>query len=91
MAKYVEGAPLAVDLSTNFLINDKFTLGGGYRWDAGVSALAGFQVTDGLEVGYAYDYDTNNLGHYNSGSHEIFLRFDFLNKTKTRLISPRFF
>ncbi len=91
LAKFVMGAPVAVDMSANFLINNKLTLGAGYRWDASVSALAGFQVTDGIQVGYAYDYETTNLGHYNSGSHEIFLRFDLLSKSKARLISPRFF
>lgn len=91
LAKFVVGAPVAVDMSANFLINDKLTLGAAYRWDASVSALAGFQVTDGIQVGYGYDYDTTNLGNYNSGSHEIFLRFDLLSKSKTRLVSPRFF
>lgn len=91
LAKVVSGAPVAVDLSGNFLINEKLTLGAAYRWDAAVSALAGFQITNGLQIGYAYDHDTTKLGNYNSGSHEIFLRFDFLNSSKTRLISPRFF
>lgn len=91
LAKIVSGAPVAVDMSANFLINEKFTLGAGYRWDAAVSALAGFQLTDGIQIGYAYDYETTRLGNYNSGSHEIFLRFDFLNSSKSRLISPRFF
>lgn len=91
MVKMTEGAPLAVDLSANFLINDKFTLGGAYRWDAAVSAMAGFQVTPGLNIGYAYDYDTTKIRNYNSGSHEIFLRFDLFSTTKYRLVTPRFF
>jgi type IX secretion system PorP/SprF family membrane protein len=91
LAKVVAGAPVAVDLSGNFLINDKFTVGAAYRWGSAVSGLAGFQITDGLQIGYAYDYETTNLGNYNSGSHEIFLRFDFLNSSKSKLISPRFF
>jgi len=91
LVKAVSGAPLAVDLSANFLINDKLTLGAAYRWDAAVSAMAGFQITNGLQVGYAYDYDTTHIGNYNSGSHEIFLRFDLLTKSNSRLITPRFF
>ena len=91
MIKAVSGAPLAVDISANFLFNNKFTLGAAYRWDASVSALAGFQVTDGIQIGYGYDYDTTNIGNYNSGSHEIFLRFDFLNRSKSKMVTPRFF
>ncbi|MEA9414770.1 type IX secretion system membrane protein PorP/SprF [Flavobacterium sp. PL02] len=91
LAKFVSGAPIAVDVSANFLINNKFTIGAAYRVDASVSGLAGFQVTDGIQVGYAYDYETTNLGNYNSGSHEFFLRFDLFNKSNKRMINPRFF
>ncbi|RAV27756.1 PorP/SprF family type IX secretion system membrane protein [Sinomicrobium soli] len=90
MVKAVSGAPLSVDLTANFLLYDRLTLGAAYRWDAAVSALAGFEVTPGLQIGYAYDRDTHSLGNYNSGSHEIFIRFDFTS-LKSRMIYPRFF
>ncbi|MBF4519542.1 type IX secretion system membrane protein PorP/SprF [Flavobacterium sp. ANB] len=90
MIKMVEGSPLQVDASANFMFNDKFVIGVAYRWSASVSALAGFQITDGLYLGYAYDRETTKLVNYNSGSHEIFLRFEFLNKYG-RITSPRFF
>ncbi len=90
LLKAVEGAPLQADVSANFLINKKLTLGGAYRWDAAWSALAGFQITDGLMIGYSYDGDTTKLANYNSGSHEVFLRFELFNKFR-RVTSPRFF
>ncbi|QMI83303.1 type IX secretion system membrane protein PorP/SprF [Flavobacterium sp. xlx-214] len=88
--KAVSGAPLQADVTANFLIHDKFTLGAAYRWDAAWSALAGFQITNGLFVGYSYDNDIKALSNYNSGSHEIFLRFELFNKYR-RVNSPRFF
>ena len=90
LTKMVAGSPLQVDASANFLFFDKFMLGGAYRWDAAVSALAGFQVTDGLFIGYSYDMETTNLRNYNSGSHEVFLRFELFNKV-SKMVSPRFF
>lgn len=90
LAKVVEGSPLQVDASANCMFNDKFVIGVAYRWSASLSALAGFQITDSLYLGYAYDRETTELVHYNSGSHEIFLRFEFLNKYG-RITSPRFF
>ncbi|MBS7229461.1 type IX secretion system membrane protein PorP/SprF [Flavobacterium psychroterrae] len=90
LTKMVEGSPLQVDASANFMFNDKFVIGVAYRWSASVSALAGFQITDALYLGYAYDRETTKLVNYNSGSHEIFLRFEFLNKYG-RITSPRFF
>ena len=76
MAKGVSGAPLALDLTANVLINDRLEAGLGYRLDDAISALASFRITPNLRVGYSYDYTTTNLGEYNSGSHEIFVLFD---------------
>ncbi|WP_405409748.1 type IX secretion system membrane protein PorP/SprF [Maribacter sp. Asnod1-A12] len=92
LVKAVKGAPLQVDLSANFLFNDKFSLGAAYRWDAAISALFGFQLNDQLMLGLAYDKETTDLGatRFNDGSFEIMLRYEFLNKYK-RVITPRFF
>ena len=90
LTKIVQGAPLQVDVSGNFMFYDKFVLGLAYRWSASLSAMAGFQVSDGLYIGYGYDHETTNLRKYNSGSHEVFLRFEFFNNY-SKMISPRFF
>lgn len=71
----VSGAPVNMNLSANFLYNDRFTMGAAYRFGNAISALAGFQVTDGIYAGYAYDYNTQPLGEFSSGSHEIILKF----------------
>lgn len=90
LTKMVQGAPLQVDLSANFLVNEKFTAGVAYRWSAALSALVGFQASDSWFIGYAYDMETTRLANYNSGSHEIFLRYELFN-SYSKLISPRFF
>lgn len=76
MAKSVSGAPLALDITANVLINEKLEVGLGYRLDDAVSGLVGFRISPELKIGYAYDFTTNNLGSYNSGSHELFILFD---------------
>jgi type IX secretion system PorP/SprF family membrane protein len=90
LTKYVQGTPLQVDVSANFMFVDKFVLGGAYRWDAAASLMAGFQINKSWFMGYSYDLDTTKLGNYNSGSHEIFLRYEIFNKTEN-IVSPRFF
>jgi type IX secretion system PorP/SprF family membrane protein len=90
LTKMVQGAPLQVDVSGNFMVNDKFSVGLAYRWSAAFSAMAGFQVSDAIYIGYGYDLDTTNLGNYNSGSHEIFLRYELFKKDK-KITTPRFF
>jgi len=89
LLKAVSGAPLIADLSLNALFNEKLTLGVAYRWDDSFSGLAGFQVSDGLFIGYAYDLTATELNNYNSGTHEIMLRFELQQKGK--ILSPRFF
>ncbi|WP_413512523.1 type IX secretion system membrane protein PorP/SprF [Myroides odoratus] len=90
MVKMEQGSPLQVDLTANFMFVDKFTIGAAYRWDASVSGLVGFQVSDNVFVGYSYDAETTKLANYNSGSHEIFMRFTLFN-SYTRVTAPRFF
>ncbi|MCC9019504.1 MULTISPECIES: PorP/SprF family type IX secretion system membrane protein [Flavobacterium] len=90
LTKMVQGAPLQVDVSANFMFIEKFVVGVAYRWSASLSAMAGFQVSDGLYIGYGYDRETTNLNNYNSGSHEIFLRYEFFRKN-SKMTTPRFF
>lgn len=90
LSKVVSGAPLQLDLTANFMFNEKFVLGAAWRWDAAVSGLAGFQINQNWMIGYAYDAETTKLANYNSGSHEIFLRYEFKGK-KEKVVSPRFF
>lgn len=92
LTKVVGGAPLQVDVSANFMLNEKFTFGAAYRWDAAVSAMAGFQISDQFMIGLAYDKETTELGSYrfNDGSFEVFLRYELV-KSFQKLVSPRFF
>ncbi|OHT47036.1 PorP/SprF family type IX secretion system membrane protein [Flavobacterium tructae] len=90
LTKMVQGAPLQVDVSANFMFMDKLVLGVAYRWSASLSAMAGFQINDGLYIGYGYDRETTKLNNYNSGSHEIFLRYEFFRKN-SKMTTPRFF
>ncbi|NHF61594.1 type IX secretion system membrane protein PorP/SprF [Flavobacteriaceae bacterium TP-CH-4] len=92
LTKVVSGAPLQVDVSASFLFNDRFSFGAAYRWDAAVSGLAGFQISDQFMIGLAYDRETTELGgtQFNDGSFEVFLRFELV-KSFQKLVSPRFF
>jgi hypothetical protein len=89
MTKATLGSPLSVDLSANFLFDERYEVGASYRWDDSVSLLLNAKVTDNLRVGYSYDFTTSALNNFNSGSHEIILLFDLM--TTYEIISPRFF
>lgn len=92
LVKATNGAPLSLDLTANFLFNEKFWIGGSYRINEGTSALGGiadFQVSNQLRIGYAYEYPFSDLNRYASGTHEILLMFEIF-KSK-RIKSPRYF
>ncbi|GEQ86875.1 membrane protein [Patiriisocius marinistellae] len=90
LGKAVSGAPLEADLSLNALFNEKFTLGVAYRWSAAVSAMAGFQASDGIFIGFGYDYQSTEIEDFSDGSYELMLRFDVFKKPE-RVLTPRFF
>ncbi len=92
LTKAVQGAPLQVDLSANFMLNERFIGGVAYRWDAAFSGLFGFMLSDQLMLGLAYDREITELGAatFNDGSFEVIIRYDFI-RNIGNLKSPRFF
>ena len=75
LLNYLDGIPLNLNLSANFLFLDAFTLGVNYRIADAVSGVAGFQVSNTMFLGYSYDYNTNGLGEFSGASHEAILKF----------------
>ena len=90
LIKAVSGSPLQADISANFLLYEKFTIGAAYRWSAAMSAMVGFQVTDQIFMGFGYDFETTDVQKYNDGSYEFMIRFDVFNRPD-RILTPRFF
>ena len=89
LVKAVSGAPLSIDVSANFLFNEKFTTGLAWRWGDSISALLGFQTNQNLYIGFAYDLTSSNYSNYNSGTYELMLRYDIFREQAMK--SPRFF
>jgi type IX secretion system PorP/SprF family membrane protein len=90
MLKSAFNAPTSLDLSTNFLIQNKLELGATYRLEDSFGAMVNYQVAPNLKVGYAYDHITSDLRVTTPASHEIILLFDVnFNKKVSR--SPRYF
>lgn len=90
--KATEGSPIEADLTANFLIKDKFSVGAMYRTGEGTGLLLGYNFTEQFTLGYSFDWSiANTTGKYNNGSHEIMLRYDLISKSKAKIKSPRFF
>ena len=92
LMKIVSGAPIQGDLTGTFLYKEQISAGVMLRTGDAIGALLGFQFTKQLNVGYSFDWSyTNSTARYNSGSHEIMLRYDFIYKDRENIFSPRFF
>lgn len=93
VVKFTNGAPITFDLSAHLLFNETFWIGGSYRYNQDTStigALADFQISPQMRIGYAYEHYITDLRPYTGGTHEILLMFEVFKPTK-RVKSPRYF
>jgi len=90
MMKSAFGAPTSLDLSANFLFNQKFEVGGTYRLEDSFGAMVNYAITPSIKIGYAYDHIVSDLKVTTPSSHELILLFD-LNFPKKVSSSTRFF
>jgi type IX secretion system PorP/SprF family membrane protein len=92
LVKGTNGAPLSYDLTANFLFNDKLWLGTAYRISKSTGALgavADFQISNQIRVGYAYEYPITNAPSFTNSTHEIILVFEVFKSIKAK--PPRHF
>jgi len=90
LVKGVKGAPIEADLNAALWIKDVVSIGVQYRTSADIGAMVEFQATPQIRLGYSYDRSTTALKNFNSGSHEIMLRYEF-GFSKGKILSPRYF
>ncbi len=91
MLRGVMNSPLSYDINANFLLYDRFELGGSYRNGSSVSGLFNIGVTPDFRIGYAIDFAIGDLANLKPGTtHEVMLLYD-IDFSKKNLKSPRFF
>ncbi|SIR31768.1 PorP/SprF family type IX secretion system membrane protein [Maribacter ulvicola] len=74
LLRYVEGAPISLDITTFLDFNNYFDLGAAYRVNESVSGMAIFKVSSGMMIGYAYESPfENSIRNIDNGTHEIML------------------
>jgi type IX secretion system PorP/SprF family membrane protein len=77
LVRYVIGSPLAADINLNYYYKSQFGLGISYRTNQSLIAIGEFGINHQFRVCYSYDCELNRLKKYQSGSHEILLRYYF--------------
>lgn len=90
--KMTPGAPVELDITPSLIYQDRFNMGLMYRTGAAAGLLAGMHINEQIFLSYSFDWSfTNPTGKYNSGSHELMLRYDFIYKHRRKIKSPRYF
>ena len=88
--KMTMGAPVSFDLSTAFIYNDLFWIGGLYRWNAAAGVFVQVNVTRQFKIGLATEFGVKSIRQYNTGTFEMLLSYDLRFKNKG-VRSPRYF
>ncbi len=70
-----DGTTSQIDLDMLIQYNKRFWGGLGYRNKDAIVVFLGFEMQNGLKIGYSYDLNTSVLSRYNSGSHELFVSY----------------
>jgi type IX secretion system PorP/SprF family membrane protein len=90
LMKYVNGAPIEMDLNATTWFYELLGVGMSYRSLDAINVFSEVKVTPQLFLGYAFEYSLTGIRSYNSGTHEIMLRYDF-DFASPRVITPRYF
>lgn len=76
MIRYVDASPLSYELTGLLELAERFTLGAGYRYNESISGLFLFKVSNGFQLGYAYENAWQRpIDGLDQGTHEVFMRF----------------
>jgi type IX secretion system PorP/SprF family membrane protein len=90
MVRVTPNAPISADITAQFVLVEKLWMGATYRVGNSFGLMLQVQISQQLKIGYAYDLTTNELGSYNSGTHEVLINYDF-SFGRGRVRSPRYF
>lgn len=81
LVRYVNNAPLSIDLNMSALLAEIVWLGASFRINNALVLQAEVYITDFLRLGYSYDIDFSALKTLHSGSHEFMLGYELAKKS----------
>mgnify|MGYP001157929513 CR=1 FL=1 len=89
LVKYINGSPIQGDINVNYYFRQRLGVGVSYRTNESIVGILEFGINDQFKFSYSYDCGLNRLKHYNSGSHELLIRYYFGYSANAR--NPRAF
>lgn len=97
--KAAENTPFSFDINISTTWKEIYTTGLTYRtggnqndWGESIDVIFGFQISERMLMGFAYDIQLAKIRNSSSGSIELMLNYVFVpKKIKTVVINPRYF
>jgi type IX secretion system PorP/SprF family membrane protein len=77
LVRYVDGAPISIDINSMLNIQNMFEIGGGYRTDQAFVGMASILINKRLKFGFAYEKSTRATLANASNTYEFLLNFKF--------------
>jgi type IX secretion system PorP/SprF family membrane protein len=69
---------MLLDINAHFIFSERMWAGLSFRSNKSISGLFQFAISNRLKTAYTYNLDIGPLGRFNTGTHEIMLRFEFI-------------
>lgn len=91
LVKTTVNAPTVLDINTSFLYNNKVWFGAMYRYNQAIGVNINYLISGKFSVGYAFDFQTNDVARSGSSSHEIVLQYEMKKSSNRDGLSPRYF
>lgn len=73
--RYINAAPLSIDLTAAFELSDRFEFGANYRLNEGIGGFGIFNLASWVDVGYLYESAFENpISLGSGGTHEVYMK-----------------
>lgn len=77
LVKQVINSPTQIDFNLNYYYKKLFGIGFSYRTKESIIGIAEIAINEQFKLSYSYDFGLSKIKKYNSGSHELMLRYLF--------------
>ncbi|MEZ4811184.1 MAG: type IX secretion system membrane protein PorP/SprF [Allomuricauda sp.] len=75
MLRYVNASPVSLELTSILDFGERFEFGASYRFDESIGGLFLFNISNGFNLGYAYETSIqNSIDGLDNNTHELFMR-----------------
>ena len=91
ISNFAVNSPLSIDVNVTASVFDRFDIGLMYRIQDAIGLVTGYRFTNGLYLGYSYEYPISQMRRVTRMSNEFALRFTFDDFREKKILTPRYF